>query len=250
MWHHRRDSVINLIRRYSPDLFGVQEARFRQMSDLRNGLYDYNSYGVGRSDGSQKGEFCSIFYRCDRFEWLEEGTFWLSDTGEIGEKGWDASCSRICTWIKLKDRETRNEICHFNTHLDHKGAMARIESANLILKKIQEIAGSEIPVILTGDFNVGPESDPYSIITNSTGFEDTKLQSESQHVGPEGTWSTFKIASGIGDRLDYIFIRSSQFRTKEHAHLTNTHQSKDKYYPSDHLPVLATLEYTRSVSQP
>jgi endonuclease/exonuclease/phosphatase family metal-dependent hydrolase len=240
-WHCRKDRVISLIRRYTPDLLGVQEALSDQMTDLQTGLSDYDSYGVGRDDGKDSGEFSAVFYRRDRFELTDKGTFWLSEAPDTpGSKGWDAALPRICSWIKLKDRSTNKDICYFNTHFDHKGHKARQESARLILTRVQQIAGSSAPAILTGDFNVGPESDAYGIIITNTIFQDAKLLSESPHSGPDGSWSTFDVKSGIGDRIDYIFITSPHFKVLTHAHLTD---SEKNCYPSDHLPVLAELAY-------
>lgn len=240
-WYLRKDRVVRLIHHYTPDLLGVQEALPQQMTDLQTGLFDYGSYGVGRNNGRGKGEFSAVFYRHDRFELVDKGTFWLSEAPDTpGSIGWDAALPRICSWIRLKDRSTNKEICHFNTHFDHKGGRARRESAQLILARIQQIAGPATPAILTGDFNAGPESDAYRTMITNTAFQDAKLLTESPHSGPEGTWSTFDVESGIGDRIDYIFITSSYFKILNHAHLTD---SENKRYPSDHLPVLAELAY-------
>ena len=199
-WHLRKDRVINLIRHYKPDLLGVQEALPQQMSDLKGGLSDYGSYGVGRNDGKDSGEFSAVFYRYERFELINQGTFWLSESSDTpGSIGWDAALPRICSWIRLKDRSINKEICYFNTHFDHRGEKARRESAHLILTRIQQIAGPTTPAILTGDFNTGPESDAYHTMITNTIFQDAKLLSESSHSGPNGTWSTFDISSGIGD---------------------------------------------------
>ncbi|CAF1029229.1 unnamed protein product [Adineta ricciae] len=240
-WHRRKDRVVNLIRQCAPGLLGVQEALSQQMSDLQSNLSDYGSYGVGRNDGRDSGEFSAVFYRHDRFELVDKGTFWLSETPDTpGSRGWDAALPRICSWIKLRDRLTGKELCYFNTHFDHEGNTARRESARFILTRIQQIAGSTIPSILTGDFNTGPQSDAYHTILSTDVLKDAKLLSESSHSGPQGTWSTFHVASGIGDRIDYIFITPSHFKVLKHAHLT---ESDNNYYPSDHLPVLAELAY-------
>jgi endonuclease/exonuclease/phosphatase family metal-dependent hydrolase len=240
-WHLRKDHVINLIRRYAPHLFGVQEALPQQMADLQAGLSDYGSYGVGRNDGRDSGEFSAIFYRHDRFELIDKGTFWLSEAPDMpGSKGWDAALPRICSWVRLKDRLTNKEVCYFNTHFDHRGHKARQESSVLILTRIKQIAGPSTPAILTGDFNVGPESDAYRTIITNTVFQDAKLLTESPHSGPHGTKSFFDVGHGIGDRIDYIFITSSHFKILRHAHLTD---SENQFYPSDHLPVLAELAY-------
>ncbi|UJR20472.1 hypothetical protein I4U23_023601 [Adineta vaga] len=240
-WHLRKDRVINLIRHYAPALLGVQEALSQQMTDLQTGLTDYGSYGVGRNDGRDSGEFSAVFYRHDRFELMDKGTFWLSETPDTpGSKGWDAALPRICSWIKLRDRLTNKEICYFNTHFDHRGSVARRESARFILTRIQQITGSTIPAILTGDFNAGPESDAYRTILSNNILQDAKLLTELSHCGPQGTWCTFHVTSGIGDRIDYIFITPAHFKVLNHTHLI---ESENQCYPSDHLPVLAELIY-------
>ena len=241
-WQRRRDRVINLIEKYAPDLLGVQEPDPEQMSDLRAGLSAYGSSGVGRDDGANRGEFSAIFYRHDRYELIDQGTFWLSETPSTpGSKGWDAACPRICSWVRLNDRRTNKHICHFNAHLDHRGVTARLEGVKLILNRVQQIVGSSTPTIVTGDFNVPPKSDAYRAMVTNTVFQDAKLASDNGHSGPEGSWSTFNVKHGIGDRIDYIFITPTYLKVSNHVHLTD---AEDMSYPSDHLPVLAELTLT------
>jgi endonuclease/exonuclease/phosphatase family metal-dependent hydrolase len=238
-WSLRKDRVASLIRYHEADLFGVQEALPHQMTDLKTALPAFDWYGAGRDDGKNKGEFSGIFYRSDRFELLDKDTFWLSKTPEIpGSKGWDADVTRVCSWVKLRDRWTLQTFYHFNTHFDHIGKTARRESARLIVTRIQNITKLNAPVILTGDFNTGPNSDAYrAIITNST-LQDAKDLTEIPHYGPNSTWSTFCVGKRLGDRIDYIFVTPHYLRTLHHAILTD---SDSQYYPSDHLPVLAEL---------
>ena len=216
----------------------VQEPVPTQVLDLQIGLSNYGSYGIGRDDGKDHGEYSAIFYRLDRYELLDQDTLWLSETPDrSGSKGWNASLPRICSWIKAGDRFNNKDIYYFNTHLDHRGRNAQRESASLILSLIQRIAGDSMATIVTGDFNVAPQSDPYRIMVTNTIFQDAKLLSETSHLGPDGTFSTFDTKYEIGDRIDYIFITSSFFRVLKHSHLTD---SDNQYYPSDHLPVLAS----------
>jgi endonuclease/exonuclease/phosphatase family metal-dependent hydrolase len=240
-WQHRRHRVLALILKQMPHLLGVQEALPEQMSDLRTGLSAYASYGVGRDDGNDRGEYSAIFYLRERYELLDQGTFWLSDTADaVGSRGWDAALPRICTWVKLRDRCIDQQLCFMNTHLDHAGAVARRESARLLLARSQQIAGASMSVILTGDFNTGPTSDVYRTMVNNTHFQDTKLSSETGHHGPDGTWATFDVKRGIADRIDYIYCTSMHFRVLQHMHLTD---NDNVSYPSDHLPVVAELAF-------
>ena len=240
-WSLRKQRVFHLIQQYQSDLIGVQEALVHQVTDLQAALPLFNWYGVGRDDGKDQGEFSAIFYRRDLFELRDSGTFWLSETpDQPGSKGWDAALPRVCTWIKLKDRRNNQTIYHFNTHLDHAGRVARQQSARLILARIQAITGSTGPTILTGDFNVGPESDAYRTVITNTPFKDAKHATQSPHHGPSGTWSTFKVRRGIGKRLDYVFVSSQYFNVLRHQHST---YSENSFYPSDHLPVIADLTF-------
>ncbi|CAF0741376.1 unnamed protein product [Adineta ricciae] len=238
-WSFRKDRVVNLIRYHAVDLFGVQEALPNQMNDIKSALPTFDSYGAGRDDGKEKGEFSAVFYRASRFELLDQNTFWLSETPEVpGSKGWDADVTRVCSWVKLRDRLTHQVFYYFNTHFDHIGKTARQQSAELILTRIENITKFDAPVILTGDFNTGPDSDPYRVIVNSSVLQDAMNLTEASHYGPTSTWSTFFVGQGLGDRIDFIFVTPQYFKTIQHAILTD---SNGQNYPSDHFPVLAKL---------
>ena len=243
-WSLRKDRVASLIRYHGADLFGVQEALPNQMADLKAALPIFDWYGAGRDDGKNKGEFSAVFYRSDRFELLDNGTFWLSETPETpGSKGWDAAVTRVCSWVKLRDRWTLQTLFHFSTHFDHIGNISRRESARLIVARIQHITKHNAPVVLTGDFNTGPESDAYHAIIVNSSLQDAKDLTQTPHYGPNSTWSTFFVGQNLGDRIDYIFITPKHLRTLQHATLTD---SNNQYYPSDHLPVLAELIFINS----
>ena len=55
----------------------------------------------------------------------------------------------------------------FNAHFDHVGEIARKKSSELILKKIKEVNTQSLPVVLMGDFNSNPDSDPIKIFKNN-----------------------------------------------------------------------------------
>ena len=70
-------------------------------------------------------------------------------------------CIRDSTWVVLRERSTGREVLVVNIHLDHKSAEARAEGAKVIRKRIALLAGGR-PVILTGDFNDGPDGEAYA----------------------------------------------------------------------------------------
>lgn len=245
-WPQRKEMVASTIRFHEADLVGLQEAFKIQLDELQKLLPDFAVFGVSRTDGTENpnpdNEFSAILYRRDRFVLVDGGTFWLSEHPEkVGVAGWDAALPRIVTWAKFKDQRTGKMLFHFNTHFDHKGKKARKNSAALIRTKITEIAGNAA-VVLTGDFNCRPEDKPYEVLTAAGQGQllDAFHESEMPHHGPDGTWTnSFKIAGVPGQRIDYIFVKN-EVKVLKHAALSDSWGGR---LPSDHLPVLAKIEF-------
>ena len=232
-WPNRKDNVKALVKFHDADILCVQEALADQFDDLlENSNFDF--VGVGRDDGKRKGEFSAIFFDKTRFTKKDGGTFWLSETPNVPSKGWDAVLPRICSWVKLYDKVNKKEFIVFNTHYDHVGVKARIESAKLIKQKIQEIA-PKLPVIYTGDLNVTPETEAISTIKSF--LQDAKEITVEPPYGPLGTFNAFDFNSELKNRIDYVFVNKG-FKVQKFAVLSD---SKDKRYPSDHLPVFVRL---------
>lgn len=105
-WDKRHPVIINMVKFYEMDIFGIQEGMHHQVTDLAEGLPNFGYLGVGRDDGAEKGEYTAIFYNKEKFKELESDTFWLSEDTTKPNKGWDANLSRICTWAKFEALET------------------------------------------------------------------------------------------------------------------------------------------------
>ncbi len=237
-WPNRKALVSGLINYHQPDLLGVQEALPEQIDDLEKLLPQFSYYGVGRDDGKRQGEFSAIFYRKDRFKPLGSGTFWLSDTPNVpGSKGWDAAITRICSWVKFQDQQTNKTFYHFNTHFDHRGEKARENSSRLIVSKIKQMVG-QLPVVITGDFNVPATATAYTTMVTGTGLQDAQQLTEIPTYGPDQSFNGFKFGQMPSAKIDFIFVRTG-IRVKRHAIITDSFENR---YPSDHFPVLAEIE--------
>lgn len=237
-WEQRKKHVVNLVIFHDAGLIGIQEGLKHQLDDMMDGMPGFKWVGKGRDDGTDKGEFSAIFYNTENFELLESETFWLSETPEKPSKSWDAALPRVCTWAKFKFKPTNSTFYLFNTHFDHMGKQARLNSAKLLKEKIPQIAGSTA-YILTGDFNFPPDSDPYEVLTSSSEILDAKETSQTGHYGPEGSFNAFKFHEPLGAKIDYIFT-NDKFDVLRHGILTDTYEM---HYPSDHLPVLAEVHF-------
>ncbi len=236
-WPLRRDFLAGQLRFHAPGVFGIQEGLHRQLEYLQTQLPEYAMVGVGRDDGRQGGEYSALFYQRARFHLLESGTFWLSETPDTVSKGWDAALPRICTWALLHDTVAGRRLWVFNTHFDHIGEKARRASAALILKKIAEKNTAGHPVVLMGDLNSEPASEPVALLRQS--LLDTHDHSSEPPFGPAGTFNGFKFHEPVTRRIDYIFV-SPNLKVQKFAILSDARNCR---YPSDHLPVLAVMSY-------
>lgn len=153
-WELRADAVLEMIKDQCPDVLGLQEATYGQVSPLAYFLDDYKWVGVGRDDGKKAGEYMAIFFNKKRVSLAKWGTFWLSETPDTPSKGWDAAYFRTATWALMKDKASGKKYFVVNTHLDNEGAEARAKGLSLILDKIAAMNGEGLPVIVMGDFNM------------------------------------------------------------------------------------------------
>lgn len=237
-WPYRKDAVAEMIGpKYQGDIIGLQEVLRRQLDDIQERLPDYAWVGVGRDDGRDRGEFSPILYREERFRLLATNTFWLSETPELpGSRSWDAAITRIVTWARFEDVSTGRQFTVFNTHFDHRGEQARIESSRLLIDRFAEIAG-DAPFILTGDLNVSESEQAYRILADSGLLADARYASESGHQGPTASFNDWVTLRADESRIDYVFV-SSGIRVLTHHILDDRYDGR---FPSDHLPVLAGI---------
>jgi endonuclease/exonuclease/phosphatase family metal-dependent hydrolase len=243
-WERRREFLVDTIRAFNPDLLGTQETLAFQRDYLAEQLPEFSHFGACRDDGKEQGEMAVLFFRTERFEKLEGGHFWLSDRPEIaGSKSWDASLTRIATWVKLRDRRQPDApaIVFFNTHFDHRGVVARLRSAELLRHRIESLS-PETSVIVTGDFNAGEPSPPHDALFGQINTVPSRLVDtwRTMHPGAgsaEGTFSGFRAESVVGPRIDWIGC-SRDWRVVS-AEIDRT--AREGRTPSDHFPVTAVL---------
>lgn len=233
-WEERRGLVSQQISDVLPDSVGLQEAHTGWMDYLIEELADkYDYIGVGREDGKREGEFTSIFYLKEKYEVKDSGNFWLSETPDVPSKGWDAACTRICTWAKLADRKTGKEYVHINTHFDHRGRQAQLKSVYMIHEKAKEFEA--LPVVITADLNILEGSDIYLKMVSS-------LLKDSKHLAAD-TMSCLTFHNAFPKKfkdyvIDYVLV-NRHVTPKVYKVIT---QGIDGRFVSDHYPVYADCE--------
>ena len=107
-WGQRYPVIAQIVQYHDFDIFGTQECFIHQLKDMKEALPGYDYIGVGRDDGKEKGEHSAIFYRTDKFDVIEKGDFWLSETTDVPSKGWDAvlpvSLHLKCPQLQMRGR--------------------------------------------------------------------------------------------------------------------------------------------------
>ena len=231
---NRADEIVSNIRKYDPDSFGLQEADEGWMERLPEILTDYAYVGIGRNSNNGGGEASPVFYKKDKYDLVDSGTFWLSKNPEKASRSWDAMFKRVCTYAILKDKTTGFTYAHFNAHFDHMGVIARMESVAVVAEKVKEIAPN-LPVVFSGDFNDEEGGDAYNRVLES-GFKDTKYSAAESDSG-----TTFHGYSELVEKenpIDYIFVNG--FVSSVESYKIDD-EKINGIYSSDHHPVISEM---------
>lgn len=238
-WQNRKENALTMLRFNEVDVLGLQEVLAHQLTDIKKQFPEYEAIGVGREDGKLKGEFSPILFNKNKFQLLQSGHFWLSQTTIIPSKGWDAACERIATWIQLKDNKTGKEIFILNTHFDHEGQVARQESVALVKAKIDQLSQG-LPVVFMGDLNASPETSVIqSLLKNDskTTLIDSKKIANVVY-GPNWTFHDFgRIPFENRKLIDYIMV-SPSIKVQKYGVLAET---LNETQLSDHAPVVLKI---------
>jgi endonuclease/exonuclease/phosphatase family metal-dependent hydrolase len=237
VWSNRSESVIQTIR--TADIVGLQEVVLAQFQAIQAGTPQMEWYGVGRDDGKEGGEMAPLGFSKERFSRVQYGTFWLSDSPEtVGKPGWDAALPRTVTWMLLESKADSKQFFVFNTHFDHRGSTAREESGKLLASRVDAVAG-DLPCIVMGDFNAGPDSIPMLNVMAGriVPLHDCRKTSSEPPKGPTGTWNGFKEID-LATRIDHIL---SNDRVQVLTYEVLDPKTKTGRFASDHLPVVVRL---------
>lgn len=226
-WIYRRDSLCKIIQTYGFKVVGLQEAVPDQLDDIVR-LTGYRAVG-------EKGLFDPIIYDETRIELLDWGMFWLNENDVPHEKSWDGKYERYCTWAVFRDKVTRKRFKVFNTHLDHRGIVAREKGAARICERSVQLGG-DLPVIVMGDMNSWDNTTAYK--TLSAHYSDARTISPLV-LGPRGTAHNFGGVHPV--RIDYFFV-DPQVRVYEYNALDIVY-GNDDFFPSDHYPIYIDVTF-------
>lgn len=236
-WQNRKELLLGFLLEQDADIICLQEVLHHQYTYLTDHMDSYDVAGNGRNDGKKKGEYAPIYFKQSKYDFCESGIFWLSETpNEVGTIGWDAKQPRIATWIKLREKDGGNAFIVINTHFDDIGIVARQKSAEVIMEWISK---TNVPAILTGDFNDNSQSAMYEKLSNNAnGIEDVHVIAKICH-GVNYTFHGFgKIPYEHRTKIDYVFVRGIKELKSE---IIPEEKAENGVFLSDHNPIIVVL---------
>ena len=233
-WSERKEALSALIKKYDPDVIGMQEVGPHWMEWFRSSLPLWEGIGKHRG-GEDKGEASPIFYKKNKFTLIDSNTYWLSDTPTEIAKGWDAACLRVCTHITLQSKRGK-QFAIANTHLDHVGPVAKKNGGAMVKNTLTSY---DVPALLTGDFNVNETTDVYkSMIDDKVG--NAKYLAKISDV--DNTFNGFGTVKNPEDTvIDHIFVLKKKM--KVHSYKVIKDKMDNGNFISDHYPIMAVVEF-------
>ena len=236
-WEFRSGLNVRTVLECRPDVICFQEAQRLHLDTYRADLAGYTVIDGPKYNNGDPFSWNAVAYRSDRFEAVDVGGFWLSETPDEFSGSWETACIRSANWIRLKDEQGAVLIC--NTHLDHISAEAKVEGGKLICQRLAGLGREGEPVIVTGDFNTAPASEPVRAFVDA-GFVDAFRAAG----GEEGdSFHGFgPVASpGHDHRIDFVMLlKGSAGLAPVSAQIVR--DCEPPLYPSDHCPVVVDFE--------
>ena len=227
----RAPRLASIVKPYDADIIGLQA--YTPLWDEFIPAYfadTYEFFNKYRTDTGWR-ESPPILWKKDKFECLQRGYFWLSDTPEVMSGGWDTyPHNRICLYVLLKEKQSGHTFMFMNTHLGF-GEENQVKSVRLILEYRDKLTTS--PTFITGDFNMTPDSTPYS--------EMVKWVVDANELTAKDRRSTYHAYNPQVDthmHIDYCFhdesITPTTFKILD--------ESVEGKFPSDHYGIYTELE--------
>ncbi len=214
-----------------PDLIGFQEVNPTWLNNhlipAFEGEYDH----VIKWRSEDNKEATPIFWKRDKFELLDNGYFWLSETPDAESKGWGERHYRICNWVKLKIKATGKTFLYVNTHYGFSDA-CHVGSAALIANRMKALgAWTKYPVFFTADCNMHRYEAGYNAMLDA-GFSDINLDLEDLEYSTGGGYHLDGHTGLLkGSPIDFCFYSADMIIPKTYSIID---EKVDGGYVSDH----------------
>lgn len=253
-WTVRRPAVKEFFKQNKPDVVALQEVRYTQFDDLNEDVGDdYFIYCPGRVSGGKmtktSDESVGVMYLKERFNLLDHGCFWLSESpNEVASKRLGQESPMIISWLQLEEKAIPGKVLwFFSLHVSWAVSVNRdlpdqeIETLLSQAEYLTDIPRADFktsPIIMCGDLNNDETKSAIKTLRNY--FYDARL------TCPESA-STYRYTyNAYGDEkgqkiIDFFFYGSGI--PKEYIVDNTTDYAPGVFFISDHYPLLFKLAY-------
>lgn len=237
------DDVIVSIKQKNADVFGLLEAGADWIAKINPEVSATYTCVTGKPvDTTKDASYNPIYYKTDKFDLIEWGTKWLSDTPDKMSRYPTAKHYKVLTYVILKDKATGARFMYINIHLDGSNDAAAHSALKEVRKWQVEVFKNFIakynflPIIAGGDFNENPTHSTITAVSANSRLISCANIAEKKVIVPSDVNSEFD-AIGTAS-LDYLFVTPDSVKVEKFEVWDNKINGK---YPSDHLPVCAEL---------
>lgn len=166
--YHRARRFKTMVQTQDPDVILGQEGtpgwlNYFETDDYFS--YNYKVIWQYRCPGSNVEMSSPVLYKKAKYDLMDSGYFWLSDTPHLPSISYGAGVGethyRISSWVKLRDKSTGAVFYAYSTHFDVSDT-AHYKSMRQYLDLFDEM-NAEDYAFVGGDFNFKYRSDPYLV---------------------------------------------------------------------------------------
>ena len=262
----RASCFADFLATYSPDVVALQEIATEWYDYLHTILpaLGYTYVEVTVQTGGTVPTYSSdssnpIIYKTEKFDLVETGGTFVSETGERGGAKWDSvNRDRTINYAVLRSKATGNTFAVLSTHGILTGDVAKIQHGNMAKNLADEVAAKfHCPAYIMGDMNMDEGSKYYQNMVAGTGYYDAKYMAKnSTYRMTDGLFGIYPY--GVTDKqnpwnqepctIDYLFAPAGT-QIKNYAVVDDAYYNADfaAQYPtrdchiSDHSAVLVDL---------
>lgn len=237
-WVERREAVLEALREGSADIIGFQEMETFagghwneeniQIDWIVGHFPEYSMAAVG--DPRVYPSTQPVFFRSDRFEFMEQGFFFFSSTPDVVySQPWSGRYPAFCSWVRLRDRDSGEGFYVYNLHFDNSSLENRLKAARLVAERISDSKQIGEPVVVLGDYNTPKLFRPVTIL----------VRAGLKVAGTTGSTYHFNRGINLIPAIDHVLF-SEEFGYIGTKVIRRRFQG---VWPSDHYPVFVTLAF-------
>ena len=228
-WAVRASAVMEMFDDHQPSLVGFQEAGHTAINRYLTAILP--NYGYVFIDELENKN--SMAYRPELLKVVKKGLIWLTDTPNVPSMS-SSGYVRTARWVIFEIIATGTQFFYINTHFDLSMTDQK-QNQRYINKLIAQQNKDNLPIVMTGDFNVESNTGVFDSIqeTMVCTRDVAPITDQEYTYNAWGNSAKFRI-------IDHIFM-SKELECSEYKTVTQSYDNH--YYISDHYPVYSIINF-------